>query len=403
MGTPVTVLLPRPGLLAFVALACACANPPTKKIARLGGENILQSLGADEKIGGLASTAVSGKRGFVAWSTGEAVMGMFVGGDGRLRGQAFTVQGSPARFIDVETATCKGKTDAILLLTVPYTSPLEGNKPASLVVLGTDGTSSGPPIPIGEVGPYAMGGALSAHCSSVLAVRHLGKIGDFGVEAEGIDLVQGGVLWRKRLSTAGLNAFLPAAAGGGGHHAVAWIEKKMTIGKDARETLGDLRFAVMDGGGGFVTPPLTVGRTKLADFSPALVMEGSRVRLLFKDHPEDEYRDGLYLSTLDAAGKRLSGPVRLARADGPSSPILLALEGGILGTITLRKLAGDLLIGANLVDGRSRKLQRELQVYGHGLKIRSVAGFSLGERMIIVYSGCRVARCGIFTIAMEML
>jgi hypothetical protein len=402
MGTSVIVLLPRFGLLALVALACACQNPPTRKIARLGGENILQSLGADEEIGGLASTAVSGKRGFVAWSTGQAVMGMFVGGDGRLRGQAFKVQGEPARFIDVETATCKGKTDAILLLTVPYTSPLEGNKPASVVVVGADGSSSRTPIPIGEIGPYAMGGALSADCSSVLAVRHLGKIGDFGVEAEGIDLAQG-VLWQKRLSTAGLNAFLPAAAGHGGHHAVAWIEKKMTIGKDARETLGDLRFAVLDGGGDFVTPPITVGRTKLADFAPALVMEGSRVRLLFKDHPEDEYRDGLYLSALDTAGKRLSGPVRLARADGPTSPILLALEGGILGTITLRKLAGDLLIGANLVDGRSRKLQRELQVYGHGLKIKSVAGFSLGRKMIIVYSGCRVARCGIFSIAMELL
>ena len=393
----------RPVLLAvLVVSALACRNPPTKKIARLGGENILQSLGADEEVGGLASTAVSGKRGFIAWSTGQAVMGMFVGGDGRLRGQAFKVQASPARFIDVETATCWGKTSAILLLTVPYTSPLEGNKPASIVVLGADGSSSGPPIPIGEIGPYAMGGALSADCSSVLAVTHLGKIGDFGVEAEGIDLAQG-VLWRKRLSTAGLNAFLPAAAGHGGHHAVAWVEKKMTIGKGAQETLGDLRFAMMDGGGAFVTPPLTVGRTKLADFAPAIVMDGSRIRLLFKDHPQDEYRDGLYLSTLGAAGKRLSGPVRLARADGPSSPVLLALERGIFGTITLRKLAGDLLIGANLVDGRSRKLQRELQVYGHGLKIKSVAGLSLGERMIIVYSGCRAARCGIFSIAMEML
>jgi hypothetical protein len=403
MGTSVIARLVRLALLAvLVVSALACRNPPTKKIARLGGENILQSFGADEEIGGLASIAITGKRGFVAWSTGQAVMGMFVGGDGRLRGQAFTVQGSPARFIDVETATSKGKTDAILLLTVPYTSPLEGNKPALLVVLGTDGSSSGPSIPIGEIGPYAMGGALSVNGSSVLAVRHLGKIGDFGVEAEGIDLAQG-VLWRKRLSTAGLNAFLPAAAGHGGHHAVAWIEKKMTIGKNAQETLGDLRFTVMDDSGAFVTPPLTVGRTKLADFSPALVMDGSRIRLLFKDHPEDEYRDGLYLSALDVAGKRLSGPVRLARADGPSSPILLALEGGILGTLTLRKLAGDLLIGANLVDERSRKLQRELQVYGHGLKIKSIAGFSIGERMIIVYSGCRVARCGIYTIAMEML
>jgi hypothetical protein len=64
---------------------------------------------------------------------------------------------------------------------------------------------------------------------------------------------------------------------------------------------------------------------------------------------------------------------------------------------------GSLLAQGPMLDGTPDREEELLQVYGHGLKIKSIAGFSIGDRMIIVYSGCRVARCGIYTIAMDML
>lgn len=398
----------RGALICFSAalFLCAhqCKNPPSRKIAKLGYEKILRSYPEGETIDSIAATGVSGERAFVAWSTGLGIHGMLIDRDGLPAGEQIEISDESARYLHAGVSRCRGKINGILLLSVPFTSPLEGNKTAHLYFLAPDGKPRGERVDMGEVGPYSMGASLAALCDQALVALHTGKIGEFRVEASGVDLENRTVSWKKKPSTPGLNAFLPSVATNGELYALAWTEKKMTIGKAGSEfRQGVLKLSVLSRGGKFIAGPASVGRTFLAPFAPAIVFKGDTIVMAYKDHPEDEYRDGLYLTRLDREGKNVMKPLRLGRADGPSSPILLELDGGELATLVLRGLAGDLLVGINLLNNDGKKLQREIQIYGHSRKLKSVAAVALGKKVIALYSGCQLSHCYLFSITVDRL
>jgi len=390
-------------LLACLA-AAGCRNPPAKKIATLSPEQTLTSYERGESIVSVAAAAVSRDRVFVAWSTTEGMYGLFVGPDGLARGKEFRLRSEPARHLDVAVSACGGKARDILVLAVPFTTPVEGNKPSYLMVLDPKGQPRSLPLRLSDVGPYSMGGSVTGLCGKAMVAVHLGRIGDFSIEASGLDMDVGHRVWSKTLTKEGLNGFLPSSATNGSHYAVAWFEKKMKISPDSRDTqTSELRLAVLDRKGEFVTNPVTVEETTIAASAPDLVFAGQNLHLVYKDHPADEYRDGLYLLAAKGDGKVEGTPLRLGRADGPAPPIILGTGDGEMAALVLRGLAGDLLVGINLLDRDGEKLQRELQIYGHSRKLEHMAAASLGTTIVTVYSACQMSHCCLFSSTVERL
>lgn len=382
----------------------ACKNPPSRKIATLSPERTLQSYDEGESIVTVTAAAVSPDRIFVAWSTTESMYGLFLGPDGLALGKEFRLRAEPARHMDAAVSVCGEKTAHILVLAVPFTTPVEGNKPSYLMVLDSRGQPESLPIRLSDVGPYSMGGSVTGLCGRAVVAVHLGRIGDFSIEAAGLDLSEGHAAWTRTITSEGLNGFLPRTATDGKHCAVAWIEKKMQISADAKEKhAGHVKLAVLDAKGDFVTAPVTVEETTTSATAPDLVFQGDTIAMIYKDHPLDEYREGLYLMTLDRAGKLSANPVRLGRADGPSPPILLATKNGEMAALVLRGLAGDLLVGINLIDHKGEKLQRELQIYGHSRKLEEMAAASLGSTVVALYSACRLSHCYLFSSTVKRL
>lgn len=406
METPIEAALKRTAWLVLLACLAAggCKNPPAKKVATLSPEKTLMSYDRGESIVSVAAAVASPDRVFVAWSTTEGIYGLFLGPDGLARGKEFRLRSEPARHLDAAVSVCGEKRGDILLLAVPFTSPVEGNKPSYLMVLDPKGRPRSLPLRLSDVGPYSMGGSVTGLCGHAMVAVHLGRIGDFSIEASGLDMAAGHAVWNRTLTKEGLNGFLPRSATNGSHYAVAWFEKKMKISADLEKTqMADLRFAVLDRKGEFVTNPVTVEDTTIAASAPDLVFVGQSLHLAYKDHPTDEYRDGLYLLAAQRDGEVTGNPMRLGRADGPAPPILLSTGKGEMAALVLRGLAGDLLVGINLMDRDGEKLQRELQIYGHSRKLEHVAAASLGSTIVAVYSACQMSHCYLFSSTVERL
>jgi len=397
--------------LAIAASAGGCRGAPHgKKIATLGDENVIvRFTPEDPPVTATSLVPVGGGRLLLAWSTTEGVRGVHVDGRGAPAGKPFAVSSVPARAIaSAARGGCAGGGGGdgggtALLLLAPFVGETEGGRPLELVEVGGDGGARRVAAEAGSVGPFCAGVALGVDCGLAFVARHTGRVGEFDVVAAGIDLASGERKWEKRLASPGSNAFGPALAVRGGRAAVAWIEKRLTFDKGSDDfKAGSVRVALLDAGGGLVRSPGWYGATVVHGAAPAIRWAGEGLVLLYKDHPAGEERDGLYFSAIDEAGRRTGGAVRVGRADGPGGPLLASPGGTLFSTVTLRKLAGDGLIGVNLVDGGGTRLQREIQVYSHRATYATIAAAALGRRLVLAYAGCRYDGCGLLTIAVTV-
>jgi hypothetical protein len=383
---------------AACLLACRCHNPPSRKITALGEERVLRSYPSDVNIHAVSAAAVSPGKAFLAWSIHDGIHGMFIDDSGKPAGGEIRLSGEPAKFLAAAAAGCGGTKEGILLFSVPFASPLEGNKTAALRILDGSGSPVGPRADVGPIGPYSMGGAVTGLCDHAVVAWHTGKIGEFDVEVERIDLRDMAASWHRKLSSPGLNAFLPAVASHGRLSAVAWFEKKTIIGKSQEEEgrKGSLKVSIIDADGRTIRAPSPVAMSELPMFAPGIHFDGKTVMLVYKDHPEGEGRDGIYWLKLDSKGNRTSAPHRVGRADGPLGPLLVPLPGIGFSTVVLRRLAGDQLVGINILDEGGKKLQRELQIYSHGLRYGNIAAVLLGRTLLSIYSACVASGCRLY-------
>ena len=390
-------------LVLICAYACQCQNPPSRKIARLGHEKVLYKFGKEESVVASMVSGVSGDRALVAWSTGSGTRAMFINAEGRKSGQIFNVSNEKATMLSGAAQLCAGRKPKAFLLAVPCTSPVSGNKPLSIFSIYPDGSVAGEPIRLGEAGPYSKGGAIATTCNRAYVAWHTGKVGEFNVNTAAVDLETGKVIWEKTVSRPGLNAFMPSIIAGKKQIAVAWAEKKLVIGKqETGHRQGDIRLSIMDEDGRVIQEPVSVARTLLPVFAPAIGFDGEDIVFVFKDHPDEEYRAGLYFMKTGKSGKMIVNRSRLARADGPDSPLLLELRDRGMATFVLRGLADDLLVGANFMGPGGAKLQRELQIYAHGMKYKNISAVLLGSSVIAVYAGCEPAGCSLFSIDIDL-
>ena len=390
-------------LVQLGAHACRCHNPPSRKIARLGQEKVLYKFGKDETVNASMVAGISEDRALVAWSMESGTQAMFINAEGRKTGEIFQISKEKAKTLHGALEQCAGRKPKAVLLAVPTTSPVLGNKPLSIVSINPDHSVAGKPIHMGEAGPYSKGGAIVAACNRAYVAWHTGKVGEFNVNAAAVDLDTGKLIWEKTVSRPGLNAFGPSIIKGKGRIAVAWVEKKLVIGKtEAEHRQGDVRLSILDHEGRYILEPVSVARTFLPVYAPAIGFDGEDIMFVFKDHPDDEYRAGLYFMKTSASGKILMNRSRLARADGPDSPLLLKLRDKGLATFVLRGLADDLLVGVNFMGREGTKLQRELQIYAHGVKYKNISAVLLGSSIIAVYAGCDLAGCSLFSIDIDL-
>ncbi len=376
--------------LGFIAITCT--SPPPPKVASLGEERVLVTYPPGIEIYDVAAARLPGGKMFLAWSLRDGIHALFLDGSGKPIGREIIFEGEGARMLSTAAAG-KDDDDGVLLLSFPFVSPFEGSRPAMLRLLGSTGAVVAT-LELSPVGPFSMGGVVDGTSGYAIATWHTGKVGEFAVEAARIDLSRTSISWQQRLSTTGWNAFRPALSRHKNCIAVAWLEKKTTIGnRNENESRGVLRLAVMNENGETIKAPSAVSTSLITTVAPSLYFDDTGMTLIYKDHPTGEYREGIYWLKIDPEGNRVAAPRRIARADGPGNPILLPLKGAGFSTIVLRQLAGDQLVGINIVNAHGRKLQKELQIYSHRLKYSNPAAVAGKKSMTVIYTTCPSAGC----------
>jgi len=370
-----------------------CGKYHPQKRLKLGFEKVLKSFPNGININSISIAPAGKEKLFIAWSNDNGVHGIVMNRDGKVI-REISIQDTPVKFISIAGAECGTEVGEILILIVPFTSPVEGNKEATLGIVDIKGEENIKWVSTGTVGPYSLGGTVSATCQRGVVALHTGRIGDFSIEVAGIDIQKGSLLWQKRISEEGTNAFLPSVYLKGKLSVVGWFEKKISITrKDEDSSEGILKIALIEEDGTTRFLPSHLAVSKLSFFSPALFFDGKYIVVIYKDRPEDEYHDGLYMIKTDTEGKKKTSPIRIARADGNSNPVLIPLPFIGYSVLVLRKLAGDSLVGINLIDDNGRKLQKEIQIYSHGMKMANTSAVFIDGKIFVVYSVCLKGKC----------
>lgn len=237
-----------------------------------------------------------------------------------------------------------------------------------------------------EIGPYSNGTNLAGSCDGLMVAWHRGAIGRFDSRLAGVDVRGVKVRWDRTLSTEGRNGFCPALleTRQGTHTVWGEVEVRMRRPGDEDEP-GQLMHATVDGAGKLVRKPHPVVTTLRAHVPASLARHGDRIGILYKDHPEEEYRAGIYLAYLDLEGSVLGEPRRIARGDGPDPGLLLPMQPEHLATAAVRSLSSELLIGLNFLDERGTKRSGELQIYAHQVRFRRLSAVPRNDRLVLLF------------------
>lgn len=389
-------------LVCFFPLAASisCKNPPPAKIADLLEETTIESLNGRNIYS--ASVRYIGKgKFFVVWSRGLEVSMAVVDVRSIVKGKVAMNHVVKKVYV---AGGCGGRDgescSSVYVFCFPFTDEFTGNREVKILEVSTSTLDVLREGNFEKVGPFSSGGEGVVEEDRIVVAYHSGFVGDFGVFVEAIDREKFVRLWKRRISSIEVNSFgismIPFEKG----IALAWSEREIELTPDRKkdEIFGRVMFAIIDRDGDFIDAPSMIAKTNAYIWSPDLgrVNGKNEFIVIYKNHPLDEYRMGVYAVKVDKNGRIVGGKVRIGRGDGPSSPILLNTSSGF-AIFTLRGLAGDMLVGVNLVDFNLEKLQREIQIYAHNASYSNLTSDYGDGRIVVVYSSCSSVVCSLFS------
>ncbi len=266
------------------------------------------------------------------------------------------------------------------------TSVLEGRGDLEILLLDGSGHHVSSTALVDEVGPYTSGMNLSGSCDGLLVAWHKGAIGRFESRVASIDVRKLEKRWERTLNAPGVNGFCPSPLPTRSGFDVFWGEVKVSMRDPGDEDdPGRIMHVRMNEDGSLDGAAHPVLETLRVAVPPSIVDLGSGLAMLYKDHPEDEDREGIYLALLDRHGSVVGAPRRIGRGDGPDPALLLRPVPDVLSTAAVRSLSNELLIGLNFLDLKGAKLSGELQIYAHQVRFRRLAALSRDGEVVLLY------------------
>jgi len=381
-------------VLLATLLVVGCASCKTGKRTEhrhvVDEERVVMDWGKRVTIHGTALVPSTGGSMVALWSDDDGVWSIPVPAKGKVEGEPRPVSLTPAGYMAAASlgTSCTGSAARHVVVVAPRIDVTVGSAPLEVVFLDVDGDVLARSAIDGAVGPYTSSITVDASCNAVLVGWHQGAIGDFSSRVALLNAHDGTVRWERRLSETGKNGFCPGVLATDDMYVAVWGEARVSFPSSEHEEPEPdrLLLEVLDGGGKPASGPVEIARSFRAEVRADILLDDERLLVLYKDHPLDEYREGVYLTITDLEGTSRLEPVRIGRGDGPDPPALMSVYDDRYASITVRSLASELLIGVNFLDEQGAKQGRELQIYAHRVRFRHLHAIRSGEDIVMLHA-----------------
>lgn len=351
---------------AFSALLCglvaaACGHGPTAQKCHLVEELVLYRSGA-QRLHAIA--LAKGRRGlFAAWSDEDGVRTAILDERGKILHGPTRIRTAKATSLDAAAVA-----GGYLLGTLEPSDLFSAGGGAFLARVDEAGAITG----VERVGPAGAYSRRIAVAPSGAVAWHDGGPGVFAVRA-----------WAKgtsrEIARGRMGALAPAIADApGGTLALAWVELGARDQGSVEAIVRTARY------GPELSPrgaPIEVARTSIEDADPAIVLQGGKLTVFFRDVRDGDRRAGYYLAR---PGTKVA-PVRIGRSNGPSGPDIAWCRDTYAGA-TVRTHSQELLLGFNRFDASGVKRSGELQIYSDRVHFAAVEIECLARGFALLYA-----------------